>query len=472
MLVALKISREENANTLKCAIGDIVKLDIEDYVKGVVPSEMSGPEEALKAQAVASRTIAYKASIQNLTLSDLSTKTQAFREVRRVSSAYAKQHQAVESTRGEVLFYNGSVLSSCPFSASNGGKIISSAEKWGGVRAYLISKDDPYDAGPKNGHGVGMSQTGAKNMASLGYTYKDILNFYYPGSTLETTIIEEVETMGPKALKVKDWALSKKGCGYAWGASGYILTQAKLNSLIKQYPDYVSQSRNGKWLGKQVFDCAQFVRLALKEVGISLVSGASSQWKKTDWEQTGTIDTLPKDKLCILYRESSTANPMQHTGIYLGDGYVMDARGSSSGVVYSKLSSYKWSHWAIPKGLYEKDDNIITEEVYQMLYQATVIADSGSTVRMRKGPGSSYGVVASIKLGTVVDVVAENGTWLQIMYAGSTGFMMKKFLTKVDAPVTAPSKDWYVKIKCENENDAKAIVSAIAKLSKAAIVEE
>ena len=75
MLVALKISREENANALKCAIGDIVKLDIEDYVKGVVPSEMSGPEEALKAQAVASRTIAYKASIQNLTLSDLSTKT-------------------------------------------------------------------------------------------------------------------------------------------------------------------------------------------------------------------------------------------------------------------------------------------------------------------------------------------------------------------------------------------------------------
>ena len=70
-----------------------------------------------------------------------------------------------------------------------------------------------------------------------------------------------------------------------------------------------------------------------------------------------------KDKVCILYRESASANPMQHTGIYLGDGYVMDARGSASGVVYSKLSSYGWTHWAIPKGLYDGTTSAKPEEV-------------------------------------------------------------------------------------------------------------
>jgi stage II sporulation protein D len=35
------------------------------------------------------------------------------------------------------------------------------------------------------GHNVGMSQYGAKAMAELGYTYLDILNFYYEGVTLE-----------------------------------------------------------------------------------------------------------------------------------------------------------------------------------------------------------------------------------------------------------------------------------------------
>ena len=32
------------------------------------------------------------------------------------------------------------------------------------------------------GHHVGMSQWGAYAMANLGYTYADILNFYYPGT--------------------------------------------------------------------------------------------------------------------------------------------------------------------------------------------------------------------------------------------------------------------------------------------------
>ena len=35
------------------------------------------------------------------------------------------------------------------------------------------------------GHGVGMSQYGAKNRAKQGHTYKEILNFYYPNTNIE-----------------------------------------------------------------------------------------------------------------------------------------------------------------------------------------------------------------------------------------------------------------------------------------------
>ena len=34
------------------------------------------------------------------------------------------------------------------------------------------------------GHGVGMCQWGAKEMASKGYKYEQILQFYYPGSEI------------------------------------------------------------------------------------------------------------------------------------------------------------------------------------------------------------------------------------------------------------------------------------------------
>ena len=35
------------------------------------------------------------------------------------------------------------------------------------------------------GHGVGMSQYGAKAMAELGYTYDEILEFYYTDITIK-----------------------------------------------------------------------------------------------------------------------------------------------------------------------------------------------------------------------------------------------------------------------------------------------
>ena len=38
-------------------------------------------------------------------------------------------------------------------------------------------------AGRGYGHGVGMCQWGAKGMAERGYTARQILEFYYPGTT-------------------------------------------------------------------------------------------------------------------------------------------------------------------------------------------------------------------------------------------------------------------------------------------------
>ena len=75
-----------------------------------------------------------------------------------------------------------------------------------------------------------------------------------------------------------------------WGATGYVLTKTKLQELIAQYPQYVSESKNSKYIGKAVYDCASLVRYAMKQIGISMVSGATSQWKKTKWARKGTID--------------------------------------------------------------------------------------------------------------------------------------------------------------------------------------
>jgi len=56
MVIKVALSRQENLDRYK---SDTVELDFEEYMKGVVPSEIGNALlEACKAQAVASRTFA------------------------------------------------------------------------------------------------------------------------------------------------------------------------------------------------------------------------------------------------------------------------------------------------------------------------------------------------------------------------------------------------------------------------------
>jgi stage II sporulation protein D len=122
----------------------INKLPLEDYLKGVVPYEMSAswPVEALKAQAVAARTFAL-ARI-NSTIDDTTT-YQAYGGFVWNDTAHQFSNQAVDLTAGMVLRYNGSLISAV-YSASNGGYIDSSLNYWGNNYPYLQAKADPYDA--------------------------------------------------------------------------------------------------------------------------------------------------------------------------------------------------------------------------------------------------------------------------------------------------------------------------------------
>lgn len=147
-------------------------LPFETYIFGVTASEIGNASlEACKAQAVAARTTALPYLQNGKPIPD--TGVQAFRADRIDENLYPNAYKGAGDTAGEVLTYNGALLSPCSFSASNGGKTTSSGERWGGFRPYLVEQDDPYDfaatGGKKTGHGVGMSQLGAAQMARLGF---------------------------------------------------------------------------------------------------------------------------------------------------------------------------------------------------------------------------------------------------------------------------------------------------------------
>ena len=185
MKISVKLTRAENTALLGAGP---VELDLEEYLCGVVPSEIyeSSHMEALKAQAVAARTFAVKRAMAGTVVDD-TTSFQAYRAPLAESSP--RSRQAVEETAGQVLTYGGEVID-CFYSASNGGTCKRSGEVWSRDYPYYVNKPDPWDTAaraekPTNpSHGVGLSQVGCMWAAKQGVPYNEILAFYYSGAAL------------------------------------------------------------------------------------------------------------------------------------------------------------------------------------------------------------------------------------------------------------------------------------------------
>lgn len=155
-------------------------LDIESYLMGVVPAEMPSKWniEAHKAQAIAARSYAIanlgKRAKYGYDLKD-TPEDQAYGGA---SSESVRTNSAVTSTSGQVLVYGNKVIPAY-YHSSSGGYTVNSGSVWLKDLPFVRSVPS-YDGNlPKRGHGVGMSQHGANNLADYGYNAYQILGYFY-----------------------------------------------------------------------------------------------------------------------------------------------------------------------------------------------------------------------------------------------------------------------------------------------------
>lgn len=175
-----------------------------------------------------------------------------------------------------------------------------------------------------------------------------------------------------KCDKLRERALARVGCPYVFATSGAICTPKMREERASKKPEYADAIRKYcpvlsgkkstcsgcKYNGLPAFDCRGLTYRCAKEAGLSISSiGATSQWNALDWLKKGTIDGMPADVPCMVFRQKSGTSTMQHTGVYTGDGYVVDCRGHATGTVCKPLSSYPWTHYAIPVGAYDTFDD-------------------------------------------------------------------------------------------------------------------
>lgn len=169
--------------------------------------------------------------------------------------------------------------------------------------------------------------------------------------------------MTEASMAVRDYALAQVGGPYIYGATAMPCTIGYRTARAEQYPEYADKITDScpalsgegvgcvgcRWQGRLAHDCAQLTRYAAEAAGLYLPSGATSQWEDGDWIASGLIADLPDGIVCLVYRRSS--GRMVHTGISLGDGTVVEARGHRDGVIRGDVTDYPWTHWAILRGM-------------------------------------------------------------------------------------------------------------------------
>lgn len=155
-------------------------IPIELYLQGVVPSEMpsSWEHDAHKAQAIAARSYAIanlgKRAKYGYDLKD-TPEDQAYGGA---SAETVQTNDAVAETEGIVLICDGKIIPAY-YSASAGGHTKDASQVWTKDLAYIRAVPSFDDGIKKNGHGVGMSQYGANNLAKKGYNAYQILKYFY-----------------------------------------------------------------------------------------------------------------------------------------------------------------------------------------------------------------------------------------------------------------------------------------------------
>ena len=405
IMITVKMTRDKNRQKY----GEQAVMDLEEYLCGVVPSEISdsSPMEALKAQAIAARTFALS-RIRSGAKMDDTANCQAFRSERMVSP---NSRKAIEETDGVVLMYNGQLVRAF-FSSSNGGVTKRSGDVWSTHLPYYVSKADEWDEAARKAnpsirasHGVGMSQVGAVFAARQGYSHTEILAFYYAETILADNYgaNEEESYIAVKASDLIREFKRMIGWKYEWGAA-----------------------REG------CVDCSGAFAYAYKRLGGYMYHGSNTMWRKYTTMKGKREEVLLLPGMAVFKWKKDGGPDSQgnyyHVGCYVGDGLVIEAQSKNTGVVVSDVS--KWPYAAqLKETVYDVQAGEVDAVTVEC--RAKVTTESGK-LNLRKAPNGS--LITRIPRNEEIDVLKWDAAegWALVVYSGKQGYASQEFLTRIE----------------------------------------
>ena len=233
-----------------------------------------------------------------------------------------------------------------------------------------------------------------------------------------------------------EYAKAQLGLPYWYGTFGNIGTEALYISKKKQYPKYYNwkgtQFDNfSSQYGKRVHDCVGLIKgylwcdtpTATPKYNSS--QDVSANDMRSVCKEKGDIGSMPDIPGVLVFMNG-------HVGVYIGGGYVIEARGHEYGVVKTALKSRPWKWWG--KCPYITYSNETTSAETDTTIESTnksikidckrVILKPGNW-NIRKLPSADSAVVAVVKGASEINMATG---WVYVPSYG--GFVSEKAISQ------------------------------------------
>lgn len=128
-----------------------------------------------------------------------------------------------------------------------------------------------------------------------------------------------------------EFVKTKLGIPYVYGMKGEVMTQANFNYLQRTYGVDLVWNSDEKKVGKVCVDCSGLISWYIGK------NKSSSQFKlESSAHPISSIASAPTG--AAVWRNG-------HIGVYIGNGLIIEARGSHYGVVQTKVKERDFTHW-------------------------------------------------------------------------------------------------------------------------------
>ena len=214
-----------------------------------------------------------------------------------------------------------------------------------------------------------------------------------------------------------------------------------------------SRKYGAQWIGRMVTDCSGLVRWALRQLGADIPHHARYQYTDHCKAKGKLVNGQRDDGKPVLpgtavFLQGDQAR-IHHVGVYVGGGICVEAKGARYGVVTSKLDH--WDHWGELKAVDYSDAAALEGAIDipergdgmepESALPAAVVNNPGKYLNLRKAPDSASGRLAQMPKGSRVEVLAQDGEWWQVRYAGRIGWAYARHLELIEPDVDEPGDE-------------------------------